>query len=162
MKRFVGDMFGRKFHLHMAACCCKVSDLSSTCTWNVLNVMFRFTVMLFDSHWNIFQERYLLFEKYDDFTTFCLLGFEAIFCRICRTLPAQLDTRWKLSILSLCSAVVKITIYLITLRFLMYNDQKRITILKYTKYVPVHELNLTIKVVRNLITKVNNVSAFLH
>lgn len=44
----------------------------------------------------------------------------------------------------------------------MYNDQKRITILKYTKYVPVHELNLTIKVVRNLITKVNNVSAFLH
>ena len=61
--------------------------------------------------WNIFQGKYLLFEQYSDFTTFCLFEFVVIFrrsvaFRIYLALSAQRDGVTSWHNLSLCSTVI--------------------------------------------------------
>ena len=76
-KCFVGDLLCHTVCLHTEVCCRWLSNLSFT--WHTLDVIFWFTVVLFNCLWNRFEGKYLLFDKYSNFASFCLLGFEAIF-----------------------------------------------------------------------------------
>ena len=121
-------LFRARVHLHVNICTCtsargcalslavrSIAHLTcSGCYVSVYSNFIRFSLKLF-------QGKYLLFEKYSYFTTFCLLGFIVIFrrsvaFRICLAVFAQRDVvkLWRrdatlhieIAILLLCSTVI--------------------------------------------------------